>query len=106
LRLDLSLGLNLSGSRLNLPWGFAAASAFALFPARLPLIRPALLLSRIGRPVLMLAAAPIIRLRPCCGRSRNQNGDSGRSKKSFHGITQSAVEGRQAAGCRLGLALR
>ena len=104
LRLDLSLGLNLSGSRLNLPWGFAAASAFALFPARLPLIRPALLLSRIGRAILMLAA--IIRLGPCCGRTRNQKGDSGRSKKSFHGITQSAVEGRQAAGCRLGLALR
>jgi hypothetical protein len=84
-----------------LVWGFATASALPLFPAGLSLIWPALFLPRIGRPVLMLAAAPIVWLRPCCGSARNQYGDNGRNKKRFHKITRSAMEGRRAAGCHL-----
>ena len=74
LRSDFRLSLSLSGrSRLNLfP---APASAFALSPVCLS--RPGLLLLRIGRPVLMLAAAAIVRLRPCCGSTRNQKGNGG-----------------------------
>ena len=39
-----------------------------LFPAVVP-GQAGLFLPRIGRPVLMLAAAPIVRLRQCGGRS-------------------------------------
>ena len=77
LRLYRGLRLNLSGGRLNLPWGFAAASTLTLSPARFSSIRPGLLLPRIGWPVLMLAAGPIVRLRQCCGRAREQNGNGG-----------------------------
>ena len=93
-----SLGLNLSGSRgwrrLNLCWGFAPASALAMSPAGLFPAGLGLLLPRIGRPVLMLAAVPIVGLRQCRRSARNQNGNSGRSKKRFHKMIQSFNERR------------
>jgi hypothetical protein len=99
LRLDRSLGLNLNWScgrrRLNLR--FAPASTFALPPVSLPpaslsLVSPGLFLPRVGRPVLMLAAAAIVWLRPCC--ARNQNGNSSPNRKRFHRIIQSPTETR------------
>ena len=75
LRLDRSLGLSLSGSRLNLGWGFATASALAPFPVRPA--RLSLILPRIGRPVLVFAAAAIVGLRQCHRRARKQKDNSG-----------------------------
>jgi hypothetical protein len=92
LRLDRSLGLGRSGRRgrrrLNLCRSRAAMSAFAL-------VRPGLPLLRIRRPVLMFAAFPIVRLRHRGRRTRNQNGNSGPNKTSFHEITQSMNGGLQ-----------
>jgi hypothetical protein len=93
--LRLGLGLNLSGNRggrrLSLCRGFAATSALASSPVSLSLVGSGLRL--LGRAVLMLAAAPIVWLRPCCGRARNQKDNSGRNKKRFHWIPQSSSKG-------------
>ena len=70
-----------SGRRLDWRRSSAAMSVLALSPVGTGLL--------LLGPVIVFAAAPVVRLRQCGRRARDQNGNSGRQKTRFHEITQS-----------------